>query len=344
MQFWKRSTIAAIGAALAFTAAPAVAQQKHQVNQVVATVSFAFLPVYVAEHMGYFAEEGVELKTTTAATAQAGLAAVATGNAAYYLSTPAAGARSAAQGARMLNCGALMTQNPTNIVVSAETAQRLKLGDVKRLPVAERVAMLKGLRLAAHTAGSSPDLTLRFVLRQAGMNPESDVQILPIVQNAILAALEQKRIDGFAYSSPLADAAIVKYGAKPLVSFADGDFEPLAGMLSITMVCNRDWVEKQTDAAAATLRAIWRAMRLMQSDPPKARAAARKTFPNLEDDIFDMAFETNRKAFPDSPTITRAQMERAIDYHHKTGGAAITVPVEETFTNLAVEQAAKTLK
>lgn len=331
-------------AAAACLALPAQAQQKFEVNQVVATVSFAFLPVYVAEHSGFFAEEGVNLKTTTASTAQAGLAAVASGNAAYYLSTPAAGARSAAQGARITNCGALMTQNPTNIVVSAEVAKKHNLRNVKSLSVYDRVAMLKGLRLAAHTAGSSPDLTLRFVLRQAGMNPETDVQVLPIVQNAILAAMEQKRIDGFAYSSPLADTAVAKYGAVALVSFADGDYRPLAGQLSITMVCNKDWVEKQTDAAAATLRAIWRAMRLMQSDPAKARVAAKKAFGNMEDKVFDMAFETNRKAFPDSPMISRAQMEAAIDFHHKTGGAPITMKVEDTFSNLAVERAAKTLK
>jgi len=337
---WK--TIAA-GAVLALAAAPALAQQ-HKVEQVVATVSFAFLPVYVAEHMGYFAEEGVDLRTTRAATAQAGLAMVASGNAAYYLSTPAAGARSAAQGAPLVNCGAIMTQNPTNIVVSAEVAKKHNLGDIKSLSPKERIALLKGLRLAAHTAGSSPDQALRFMLRRSGMNPESDVQILPIVGNAILAAMEQKRIDGFAYSSPLADTAVSRYGAKVLLSFADGSFEPLAGMLSITMVCNRNWVEKQTDAAAATLRAIWRAMRVMQSDPVKARAAAKKAFPQLEDEIFDMAFETNRKAFPDSPAISRAQMEATIAYHHQTGGAPISVKIEDTFSNVAVERAAKTLK
>ncbi len=337
-----------IGAAMIIAACAAAsaadAQPKYQVNQVVATVSFAFLPVYVAEHSGYFADEGVDLTTTRAATAQAGLAAVASGSGAYYLSTPAAGARSAAAGANVTNCGALMTQNPTNIVVSFEVARKSGVGDPSALPVDQRIRMLKGLRLAAHTAGSSPDLTLRFMLRQAGLNPESDVQIQPIVQNAILAAMEQKRIDGFAYSSPLADTAVAKYGAKVLIALADGDYPPLANMLSISMVCNRDWVSKQTDAAAATLRAIWRAMRLMKSDPAKARLAARKAFPSLDEKVFDMAFETNRKAFPDSPQITRAQMERAIRYHHETGGAPIKVDVEQTYSNLAVERAAQSMK
>ncbi|MBL8379086.1 MAG: ABC transporter substrate-binding protein [Burkholderiales bacterium] len=333
----------AAGLAAAFSAVPAAAQQKHTVNQVVATVTFAFLPVYVAEHMGYFSEEGVDLKTSRVESAQAGLAAIAAGSGNYYLSTPAAGARSAAQGARITNCGALMTQNPNNIVLSEDTVKKIGADRIAAMSPAERIALLKGLRIAAHSPGSSPDLTLRYILRESKFS-ETDVQVLPITGTSILAALEQKRIDGLIYSSPLAENAVVKHGARIVSSFAGGDFRPLAGQLSITLVCNRDWVEKQTDAAAATLRAIWRAMRLMQSDPPKARAAAKKAFPDLDDKIFDMSFDTNRRAFPDNPRISRAQMEGAIDFHHKTGGATIAVKVEDTFTNLAVERAAQTLK
>jgi NitT/TauT family transport system substrate-binding protein len=244
----------------------------------------------------------------------------------------------------MLNCGALMTQNPTNIVISAEVAKKNNITNAEGMSVEKKMALLKGLKLAAHTPGSSPDLTLKFLLRQYGMDPERDVQILPIVQGAILAAIERDRIDGFAYSSPLAEAAMVKYGAKKLISLAAGEVAPLAGQLSITMVCNRDWVEKQPEASAAVLRAVWRAMRLMKTDPAKARAAARKAFPNLEDDVFNAAFDTNLKAFPDNPRITRQQMEGALDFHLKTGGAPFTVKVEDTFTNAAVDRAAKTIK
>jgi NitT/TauT family transport system substrate-binding protein len=339
---WKKLVAATLVAGVA--SGPAAAQKKFEVTQIVSTVSFAFLPLYVAEHMGYFAEEGVELKSINTATAQAGMAAVANGAAAYYLSTPAGGARSAAAGAKVINCGALMAQNPTNIVVSAEVAKKHNLTNVEQMPIGQRIALIKGLRMAAHTPGSSPDQTLRFLLRQAGMNPESDVQILPIVQTAILAAMEQKRIDGFAYSSPLAETSVARHGAKVLISMAKGEYQPLAGQLSISMVCSRDWVESQPDAAAATMRAIWRAMRLMRSEPAKARAAARKAFPNVEDAIFDMSFESNRLAFPDSPLITRAQMEAAIDFQNKMSGDPITIKVENTFTNAIVERAAKGLK
>jgi len=340
----KKHVIAASLAATLFAVSPAQSQTRHEVTQVVATVSFAFLPVYVAQHMGFFEAEGVNLKTVTASSAQAGLASVASGSAAYYLSTPVAGARSAAQGAPMLNCGALMTENPTNIVVSDAVAKKFNIQDPAALPISRRIEILKGLRLAAHTPGSSPDLTLRYLARQSGLDSERDMQVLPIVQNAILAALENNRIDGFAYSSPLADQAIVRYGAKRLISMAAGEYPPLAGQLSITMVCNKEWVEKQTEAAAATIRAVWRAMRLMKTDPAQARTAARKAFASMEDKVFDAAFETNLRAFPDSPRLSEKQMTEALAFHTATGGTPINVKLEATYSNRAVDLAAKTMK
>jgi len=339
----KQLTAAAMIAALA--GAVAQAQTRHEVTQVVATTTFAFLPAYVAEHMGYFAAEGVDLKTMRASTAQAGLAAVMSGGAHYYLSTPVAGARSAAAGAPLVNCGALMNQNPSNIVLDAAVAKRLGLtGDLSKMSVEDRVRKLRDLRLAAHTAGSSPDITLRFLARRAGMNPEKDLQVLPITGDSILPAFDQKRIDGFIYSSPLAENGVIRHGGVNILSLADGSYAPLAGQLSITLVCNRDWVEKQTEAAAATLRAIWRAMLLMKSDPATARAAARKAFPALEERIFDASFDTNMRAFPDSPRISEKQMTDALDFHVATGGTPINVKLEQTFTNLAVDRAEKSMK
>jgi NitT/TauT family transport system substrate-binding protein len=336
-----------IGAAIAIGLATSSvwAQPRHDVTQVVATVTFAFLPVYVAEQMGYFKAEGVDLKTLKAASAQAGLAAVAGGGAQYYLSTPVAGARSAAAGAPLVNCGALMNQNPNNIVVSRAIAKQLNLPpNVNSIPLEERFKMLRGLRIAAHTAGSSPDLTLRFMARHFGMDPERDLRILPITGDAILPALEQDRIDALIYSSPLADTAVIRHGGVKLISLADGSFKPLAGMLSISMVCNRDWVEKNPDSAAATLRAIWRGMKLMKVDPAAARAAARKVFPDLSDEIFNEAFATNLAAFPDNPRISVENMERALDFHHRMGGAPITVDIQRTFTNAAVDRAEQTMR
>lgn len=334
--------MAAVSLGAALLAFGAQAETKFTVKQVAASTSFAFTPVYVAIHSGFFEQEGVTLEATTATNAQAAMATVASGEAAYYLSTPVAGARSAAQGAPVTNCGALMTQNPTNIVISGAVAQRVGLpADPNTWSVADRMAVLKGLRMAAHTAGSSPDQTLRFMAIQAGMDPERDMQILPIAGGPILAALEQDRIDGFAFSSPLADTAVIKQGARVLFSLAEGSYEPLAGMLSISMVCSTAWLQSEPEAAAATLRAIWRGMKLMKDDPEAAKAAARKQFENLEEEIFNAAFATNLRAFPASPRISEEQMQAAIAFNEAMGGAKLETSISNVYTNAAVDLAEK---
>lgn len=50
------------------------------------------------------------------------------------------------------------------------------------------------------------------------------------------------------------------------------------------------------------------------------------------------------RTFPDSPAISREQMVSALDFHAKTRGAPISVKVEDTCTNAAVELAAKAMK
>jgi NitT/TauT family transport system substrate-binding protein len=333
------AALALVGAAGTSLAQP----KRFAVNQAVATTSFAFLPVYVAEHMGYFREEGVDLVTTRVQSAAAGVAAVANNNAQYYLSTPAAGMQAALRGANVRLMAALMQQFPGNIVVSKEVAEKHR-AIVESSDVFTRLEALRGLRLAAHSPGSAPDQLLRWAVRAQNMNPERDVTILPITDTSILAALEQKRIDGFSYSSPLADTAVVKNGAKILVSFASGEHKQLAGLLSIVAVGSREWLTKDPEGAAATVRAMWRGMLLMRSDPAKAKEAARKAFPQTDAAVFDAAFESNRRAFGDSPAFTPQMIERVVRFHESTGGQPMAGKLEDTWTNAAVDLAAKTLK
>ena len=339
----RKTLLLSIAIALGLGAAAASAQpMRFTVTQIVATTSFAFLPVYVAEQMNYFAEEGVDLKTLRTQTTQAGVAAVANNNAQYYLSTPASGAQAAGRGADVRLFAGLMTQYPGNIVVSKEVAERHRL--TEGMNVASRLEILRGLRMAAHSPGSAPDQLLRYVVRAQNMNPDRDLTILPITDTGILAALEQKRIDGFSYSSPLADTAVVKQGARILVSAAAGEIRQLAGLLSIVAIGSREWLQKEPEAAAAVVRAMWRGMLLLQNDPAKAREAARKAFPATDSAVFDLAFETNRKAFGGTPAIARDMMERVLQFHLSTGGQPIQGRIEDTYTNAAVELAAKTIK
>ena len=332
------AAVFALGGTSAFAQA-----KRHAVNQAVATTSFAFLPVYVAEHMGYFREEGVDLTTTRVQTAAAGVAAVSNNNVQYYLSTPAAGMQAALRGANVRLMAALMQQFPGNIVVSREVAERHR-GAIASSDVFTRLEVLRGLRLAAHSPGSAPDQLLRWVVRAQNMNPDRDVTILPITDASILAALEQKRIDGFSYSSPLADTAVVKHGAKILVSFASGEHRQLAGMLSIVAVGSRDWLNRDPESAAAVVRAMWRGMLLLRSDPAAAKEAARKAFAQTDPAVYDAAFESNRRAFGDSPAFTREMIDRVVRFHEATGGQPMAGKLEDTYTNSAVELAAKTLK
>lgn len=336
----RRSLVASVAAGMATLVAPGrdAAAQQHRVNQIVATVSFAFLPLYVAEHMGFFREEGVQLNTVRVQTAAAGMAAVVSGDGHYYVSTPATGARATAQGADVQVFAALMQQYSSSVVLARPVAERL--GITAEAPLERRLAALRGLRIAAHSPGSQPDMLVRHIARQQGWDPARDIQILPITFQNILPALEQNRIDGFVYSSPLAETAVLRYGAVQILNAAAGEYPPLRDFLSIALIGNGRWLREQPDAAAAVVRAVWRAMDLMTTDPESARRAARRSFADLEQEVFDLGFEVNRRAFGTSPRVTREAMLANFRFQEEITGQRIDFDVDRTFTNAIVDRAA----
>lgn len=329
------TTLVAAGLALS---AGVHAQTKHKVTQLLANNSFAYMPMYVAQHLNYFAEEGVELNTVMVPSPAAGVAAVISGDGNYYVSTPATAARAVAQGGDVRIFGGMMMQFASDIVVSKSVAERLKIGPSTPLP--QRIAALKGLNLGIHSPGSVPDLLFRIIARNEGMDPDKDFKLLPLGTEGLLPALQQGRIDGFAFASPLTEMAMVQQGAVMLINSQAGEYKPLDGFFSIAMIGNGGWLQKSPQAAEATIKAIWRGARTLKQEPAKAKEAVRKAFPQLPQDLFDRAFETNAKAFRDNPDFTAAQVKQNIDLQGQVTGQPINVDVEKIYTRSIIQAVA----
>lgn len=340
MKFMKRAAVAIAAAALA--TGTAWTQQRHQVTQLLANHSFAYMPMYVALNLGHFAEEGVDLKIVLVPSPAAGVAAVLSGDGHYYMTTPATAARAVAQGGDVRIFAGLMMQFASDIVVSRAVADRLKL--TANTPLPQRIAALKGLNLGIHSPGSVPDLLFRFIARQEGWKPEDAFKLLPLGTEGLLPALQQGRIDGFAFASPLTEMAVVQQNAFLLVNTQAGEYKPLDGFFSIAAVGNGQWLQKSPEAARAVVKALWRGARALQREPDRAKAAVRKQFSNLPQELFDRAFSINAKAFRDNPDFTRAQIVQNIELQGAVTGQPINVDVDRIFTRTVIEAVAPSMR
>jgi NitT/TauT family transport system substrate-binding protein len=235
-----------------------------------------------------------------------------------------------------------MAQYGTSIVVSKEVAEKHRL--TPATPAEKRIQVLKGLRITTVGPNAGPDLLLRYIAKREGWDPDKDLTLLPLNGPTAIAALEQKRADAIAQSSPTADIAIKKFGAFLLLDLNHGGYPPLKDYPGGTLVANKDWLANNKPAAVAVVRALWKAMDVLHTRTAEAKSVLRKRFANVDDETFNAGFDANLVATPGTPEINRQIMQRPIDFTNFLDKQPMKTTVDATFTDEIVKLAAEGMK
>jgi len=332
---------AAVSASLLVAPASGAMAQSNKVI-IAQTDSLIYMAAHVAKAKGYFAEEGLDAEIQLFRGGVQALAAVISGDAHVYLGPPSTAMKAIVKGQDIKVFGSVMTQIPTNLVIQGDIAK--KRGITASSTMKERMAVLKGLTLGINAPGSAPDQVLRFALRTSSIDPERDVTISPVGAGAALvASFEQRRIDGFAWSSPASDIAIEKFGGVMLVNFAKGEYEPLRGFLYLGLIGRSDWLAQNPERSAAVIRAFWKALRLIHEKPAEAREAMRPFFKDMDEPSFNAGFAANAYAIPTTPRVERRSVELNKTFSEEVEGAKLPVDIDKVFTNAYVDMATRTM-
>ena len=328
-----------LAAAAALLSGPAAAQS----NRVVVsqgTDSLIFLAAYVAKAKGYFAEEGLQGDVRIFRGGVQALAAVMSKDAEVYLGPPSTAMKAIKAGQDVTVFGNVMDQIPTNIVIQGSIAKAK--GVTATSPMIDRIKALKGLTIGVNAAGGAPEQVLQFTLAAAGLDPTKDVKIAPVGSTAaLLGSFEQKRIDGFAFSSPASDVAVERFGGLMVVNYGRGEYEPLRGFLYLGLIARTEWLNEDPDRAARTVRVFAKALKLIRDKPDEARAAVRTFFKDMEEPAFNQGFAANAAAMPDNPRIDRHSVELNKEFAEAVEKIQLNVEIDRVFTNRFVDLAAK---
>src|SRR4051812_47925232 len=332
--------IALIAATVIALAAHGAAAQSNRVVVAQGTDSLIFLAGYVAKAKGYFTEEGLDGDVRIFRGGVQALAAVMSKDAEVYLGPPSTAMKAIKAGQDVTVFGNVMDQIPTNIVIQGDVAKAK--GITKASPMTDKIKALKGLTIGVNAAGSAPEQVLQFTLRRAGLDPEKDVKISPVGSTAaLIGSFEQKRIDGFAFSSPASDMAVERFGGLMVVNYAQGEYEPLRGFLYLGLIARTDWLNENPDRAARTVRAFGKALRLIHDKPDEARAAVRTFFKDMEEQAFNQGFAANAAAVPANPRVTRRSVELNREFSQVVENLQLDVDIERVYTNRFVDPAEK---
>ncbi|WP_375463598.1 ABC transporter substrate-binding protein [uncultured Methylobacterium sp.] len=297
----KRRLLAALAGTLMLGAAPAsAAALKATVSQ--AFQSMLYLPLYVAIDEGLFEKAGIDVTKETAGAPSVALSAVISKSAQFSIHGPEWTAVAASKGAPV----GVIANVVNGAAVWIATTPDFAFKDVKDLKGQTIVTGLMPttstslfLKLLKENGMSKDDVTLTQV--QLGTEPGPF-----LAGQAKVAVLYEPGLD-----------QVAAKGMKVVLGFPER-----YGPYAFSAVSARKDVDAAT--AQAFVNGMQAAIRLMQADPAKAAAVARKEFPNLDPAVVEAAVKRmmGDKVYPESVDITPDALKIALDTQIALGNLA----------------------
>ncbi|OYV01461.1 MAG: ABC transporter substrate-binding protein [Burkholderiales bacterium PBB5] len=263
MTLQRRTLLAASGATLLATApwAHAQALEKPQLTLAVGGKNLLYyLPLTIAEQLGYFKAEGLDLKIVDFAGGSQALRALVGGSAEVVSGAFEHTLNMQAKGQK-LRAIALMGRAP-----------QIVLGiNPKTMAGYKTIADLKGKKIGVTAPGSSTNVMVNFVLAKAGLKP-SDVAIIGVgAGNGAVAAMRSGQVDAISNLDPVISLLTRSNDLKivtdtRIVAEADKVFG--GPMPAACLYVKQDFLDKHPRTAQALTTAIVRANQWIQHAGP----------------------------------------------------------------------------
>lgn len=232
-----------------------------------------YLPLYVAMHEGYFADEGLDVEVIQA-TGGAHVTAVVSGDAWGVIggvdSNALANKNSSDPITSIVN-----VVNRANVYLFAKTGLAPASGSD-----ADLAAFIKGKTIVAGRHGGSPNLLTRYLLIKLGLDPDKDVTLVENADAAVVnTMLQQGQGEIGNGAEPQVTSGIVSgIWNEPFYKFPDlGDFS-----YSVVSV-KKSTIDKDPETCQKFVNAMVRALKTVQSDKATAEKILRLEFPTLTD-------------------------------------------------------------
>src|SRR5579863_4725605 len=182
---------------LASATNPVFAEDEHALLALPAEV-MQFLGIYAAEDLGFWKQQGLDVKTIFIA-GVGSFNAVVSGSADFSVSSAVALTRAAAHGQRMLAIANMIDKPVWGLVISKEIADAAHFDPAA--PLAARARLMQGKRMGIDAVNSVVHAYLRAVAKMGGVDLDSIV-VAPLQPADTLAAFARKALDGFVAGPP----------------------------------------------------------------------------------------------------------------------------------------------
>ncbi|MFZ6644284.1 ABC transporter substrate-binding protein [Undibacterium sp. TJN25] len=221
---------------------------------------FYYLPLTIAEQLGYFKDEGLQVEISDFAGGAKALQAMVGGSADIVSGAYEHTINMQAKG-----------QAITAFVLQGRAPQIVMLASNKTLPNYKNVADLKGKKIGVTAPGSSTNMMASFVLARAGLKP-SDVSFIGVGAAAgALSAMRSGQIDAMANLDPVITMLEQKNEVKVIADTRTlKDTNSIFGgmMPAATLYAPEAFIKKNPNTTQALTNAMVRALKWLQKAGP----------------------------------------------------------------------------
>lgn len=229
-----------------------------------------YLPLYAAIDQGYFADEGLDVSTTTLS-GGGHVNALLTNEAWGFIGGPESGAVANVKGADLVTIANVV--NRGNVYFVAATGEEPEEG-------ADMGEYLKGKKIVGGRYGGTPSAILRHILIQNGLDPESDVELNEIDDSSAVPSVVQSGQAQIATVSEPQLGAGIEQGlwGEPFLSALD-----LLGPYAYSaIVVQRAAIDDDPETVQAFVSALEKGQADIEDDRDYAMELAQKEFPTMD--------------------------------------------------------------
>jgi len=273
-------------------------------------INLAFAPVFIADHLGYWKQTGLDVKMPVITGVGAINAALA-GSADFAIATGQTVIRANTRGQKAVVVVSFFTNLGHELVLSKGLADAA--GITLDSPIEKRAQAIKGKKIAVNATNAIPHAYLRLFARKGGVDPEREVTVAVMSPEASFAALKTGAIDGLVQALPHSLVPL-RQGTGVLISSnlrERPDFPELVPQVFNGVVTRADLCNKKPTVCSRIVDGFVRGMTYMHDHPKESIEILRKSMPDEDRSTLEEAYALMIKWTPRSGTMTEEGWAKA---------------------------------
>jgi ABC-type nitrate/sulfonate/bicarbonate transport system substrate-binding protein len=313
-------------------------QEMIKVRLAMVSTSMGWLDLMTMKSAGLFKDAGLDVQLIGPLAAAQVPLAVAKGDADLGTSSGPAVVGAIAQGQpiRMFAAGAARPTSVLTVTNEAAAEMKAKHGATADSELSERVQAMRGLRLAAGSAGGSSYIGIQNLMSAEGLDASKDLKMVTTSSTDVatmMAAINRGDVDGMVFSVPSGLELVSQNRGVLWASGPAGEIS-IPGYFSLYFG-NQKFVAENPEAVKRFMDALNAFHDMLKTDPSAVAAAVRGDYKDATDAIYARSMDIVKDAFI-GPELDQAGIKATVDAYNDVAEKHASLDQEYAFSQYVV--------